>query len=64
MTTVLSMERAAQAWCTPETSSIEMDSRLALAFANILDDIWGQPWLGNATTAELIKELQTRAEHA
>ena len=28
---------AAQAWCQPETSSIEMDSRLAEAFADILD---------------------------
>lgn len=31
------IEQAAQAWCTPETSSIEMDVRLATAFANILD---------------------------
>jgi hypothetical protein len=30
-------ELAAQAWCTEETSSIEMDVRLAEAFADILD---------------------------
>ena len=27
---------AAQAWCTPETETIEMDTRLAEAFAEIL----------------------------
>lgn len=32
----LARELAAQAWCRPETSGIEMDVRLADAFANIL----------------------------
>jgi hypothetical protein len=32
----LATELAAQAWCTPETSGIEMDVRLAEAFARIL----------------------------
>ena len=31
------MERAAQAWCTPETSKTIMDPVLAKAFADILD---------------------------
>ena len=32
-----SREKAAQAWCTPETSSIVMIPEIAEAFANILD---------------------------
>ncbi len=35
--TARSLELAAQAWCAPECGSIEMDSRLATAFAVILD---------------------------
>ena len=30
------LKKAAQAWCYPETEKIEMDSRLAFAFAKIL----------------------------
>lgn len=30
-------EKAAQAWCTSETESIDMDPRLADAFAQILE---------------------------
>ena len=58
----LALQRAAQAWCTENTSSIEMDTRLATAFAEILDEVWSKPWLGNATTGELIDELKARAE--
>ena len=58
----LSLQKAAQAWCRPNTSSIVMDSELATAFAEILDEVWTQPWLGNATTAELIQELAVRAQ--
>lgn len=58
----LSIEKAAQAWCTPETSHIEMDSTLAMAFAEILDDIWSKPWLGNATTEELLDEVKARVD--
>ena len=59
---VLARERAAQAWCTPETKKIIMDTILAEAFAKILNEIWSQPWLGNAKTSELIDELRTRCE--
>ncbi len=31
------LQLAAQAWCDPEAADIEMDSRLATAFARILD---------------------------
>ena len=58
--TVLSLEKAAQAWCTPETGSIVMNEKLAIAFAQILDEIWGKPWLGNATTSEILDELDAR----
>lgn len=33
-----SLWRASQAWATPATESIVMDTRLAVAFARILDD--------------------------
>ena len=56
------IERAAQAWCTPKTESKEMDTELAYAFAEILDEIWGKPWLGNATTRELLDEIRARVD--
>lgn len=55
-------EKAAQAWSKTTTQHIEMDPALAEAFAEILDEIWSQPWLGNATTIEMLMELQARAE--
>lgn len=39
-----------------------MDAALAQAFAEILADVWSQPWLGNATTRELLEELRARIE--
>ena len=62
MPSQLSREKAAQAWCTEKTNKIEMDIDLAEAFAEILDDVWSQPWLGNATTSELIEELKARVD--
>jgi len=56
----LSLGKAAQAWCTEKTSSKVMDEELAFAFAEILDEIWVRPWLGNATTAEMLDELDAR----
>ena len=58
----LARQKAAQAWCTPETEKKEMDVELAEAFANILNDVWSKPWLGNATTGEIIDELRARCE--
>ena len=40
--------RAAQAWCTDKTKDIEMDSRLAEAFANILVSEWEDKLLNEA----------------
>ena len=62
MATQRAREKAAQAWCKPTTEQIVMNPVLAEAFAEILDEIWSQPWLGNATTRELLKELTVRIE--
>jgi len=62
MATELARQKVAQAWCTPKTSKTEMDINLAEAFADILDKVWHQPWLGNATTGELIEELKARSD--
>ena len=62
MASNLSRERAAQAWCTPETENKDMDPVLAEAFANILDEVWRKPWLGNATTGQLLDALRARCE--
>ena len=48
---------AAQAWCTPETETIEMDTRLAEAFAQIL---WKQLALAIPPPSEL--ELEVREQ--
>jgi len=55
-------QKAAQAWCTPETKCIEMDAILAKAFADILVVEMYSPKLGCATTKELIDELSTRID--
>ena len=62
MSMSLCREKAAQAWCTEKTSHKVMDVDLCEAFAEILNEIWSKPWLGNATTAELIDEIRTRIE--
>jgi hypothetical protein len=46
-----SLELAAQCWCDEDTSSIEMNSRLAVAFAKRLD-------AKDKRIAELEKELE------
>ena len=38
MASELSLQKAARAWCVPETGHIGMIPELAIAFANILDD--------------------------
>ena len=62
MATELALQKAAAAWCTPKTEKITMIPELAEAFADILDEIWDQAWLGNATTEELIDELKARID--
>jgi len=58
---IYSMEKAAQAWCTDKTKKINMNTELALAFAEILDKEI-KPNLGLATTEELIQEIKARIE--
>ena len=60
--TDLCIQKAAQAWCKPATEKTDMDTDLCQAFAEILEEIWGQAWLGNATTRQLLDELSARAE--
>jgi hypothetical protein len=62
MSMELARQTSAQAWCKDSTKHIEMNSALAEAFAEILEDVWSKPWLGNATTNEMLTELKTRAE--
>lgn len=62
MASEVALQKAAQAWCTPATSNRVMDPELAEAFADILDGIWNQPWLGNATTRELLTEISARVD--
>ena len=54
-------ERVAQCWCQPTTKHIEMDVTLAEEFAKVLEWAWSQPWLGNATTKELLDEIAARS---
>jgi len=52
--------KAAQAWYRPTTEHLAMIPELAEEFAKILNEIWEQAWLGNATTEELIDEIKAR----
>ena len=47
MATSSSLQKAAQAWCTPTTSKKVMDSELAEAFAEILDEVLSKSWQGD-----------------
>jgi hypothetical protein len=58
----LALEKAAQCWCDDRTKHIVMIPELAVVFAELLDSIWSNPWLGNATTSELLDELRCRCE--
>ena len=60
MASSLAREKAAQAWCQPSTEKLGMIPELAEAFAEILDEVWSKPWLGNATNLQLIEELHIR----
>jgi hypothetical protein len=60
MTSELAKQTAASAWCKPLTSHIPMDIALAEAFAEILEEVWSKPWLGNATTGQLLDEIKAR----
>ena len=54
--------RAVQAWCRETTKHISMDENLCQAFADIIEELTSQPWLGNATTKELLDEVAARVD--
>ena len=60
MTIELARQRAARAWCYPETEHLDMIPELAEAFAKIIDEIQSKAYLGNATTRQLQQELKAR----
>jgi len=62
MATDLALQKSAQAWCKPTTENKVMDVELCKEFAEILDEIWSQPWLGNATTGEMLDEIKARVD--
>ncbi len=57
MATKLAIQTAADAF-----GNRDVDTELLLEFANILDDVWSKPWLGNASTMELLSELMARTD--
>ena len=54
--------KAAQAWCMQKTEKIDMIPELAEEFARIVEEVSSHPWLGNASTRELLEELTARIE--
>lgn len=59
---VFARQKAAQAWCTTETSSIPMDVILCEAFAEILVVYMYEPHMGCVTTGELLDEIKVRVD--
>lgn len=59
---ILAQRKAAQAWCRPTTGCKAIDPELLEAFAEVIDDIWSRPWLGNATTGQLLDEVKARVD--
>lgn len=55
-------EKAAQAWCKKTTKNKVMDVELCAAFAEIIEELISLPWLGNATTGELLSEIAARVD--
>lgn len=62
MASGLAREYAKRAWQKPNTEKIDVIVELAEAFAEVIDEILSQPWLGNATTRELLSEVTARIE--
>ena len=53
-------QKATQAWCKETTKDKVMDVELCGAFAEIIEGLTSQPWLGNATTKQLLDEIAAR----
>lgn len=63
MASKLAREKAAQAWCKPTTEKIVLNSALAEAFAEILDEECDKTTLDDATDEELQHEINEREEY-
>jgi len=61
MASEFAIQKAVKAWCEESTRHISMDQKLCEAFAEIIDELTSQPWLGNATTKELLNEIAARS---
>ena len=55
-------QKAVQAWCKETTKDKVMDVELCEAFAEIIEELTSQPWLGNATTKMLLDEIAARVD--
>jgi hypothetical protein len=60
MISELALHKAVQAWCTPTTEKMVMVPELVFAFAEIIEEEWSHNRIGNATTRELLKEIDAR----
>ena len=60
MTGEFARQKAAQAWCKDTTKNKVMDLELCEAFAEIIEELTSQPWMGNATTRQLLDEIAAR----
>lgn len=59
---VFARQEVAKAWCGEKTSNKTMDADLAEEFAKILVVHMYEPYLGCATTGDLIEELKARSD--
>ena len=62
MASEFAIQKAVKAWCQETTKHIAMDLNLCEAFAIIIDELTSQPWLGNATTKQLLDEIAARVD--
>ena len=62
MASEYAQQKAAQLWCKPSTSHIEMNNVLCEAIAEEIEYLTSIPWLGNATTRQLLDEVRARIE--
>lgn len=60
MVSELARQKAVQAWRTSATGHLTVVSELTFAFAEIIEEAWNSPILSNATTRDLLMEIETR----
>ena len=62
MTGEFARQKAVQVWCKDTTKHKAMDPELCEAFAEIIEELTSRPWLGNATTKQLLDEISARVD--